>query len=319
MSVMTTATVSAAAMTFYKKKAQSFLRKRLYINKIGTQERIDRNSGQVLSTWRPVNLAAQTTPLTEGVAPSEVSITTTTYTATLLQYGAFVKISDLLEVTGRSSMMDIAAKQLGYNAALTLDALAYAECLNFTAYYAGNKTLATIDSGDIMTLQELRRLSKRFMAKDVNPGDDDLYNFIGHPDQLYDIWQDDKVGGMLDVARRSITNNESEGIWRGEITRVAGFRVLQSSQITTTTLSTTNGDLTAYQAIAAGPDCLLNVDVESMPFTLFVNPASNITIGNELGQVGSVGWKATYVAKQISDASAPRGYVVYSPVSELTA
>src|SRR5690348_18472680 len=115
MAVMTTATVTAAVMTKYKKRAQTFLRKRLYMNKLGTQERIDKYSGQTLSTFRVDNLSANTSALTEGTAPSEVSITTTTYTATLLQYGAFVKISDLLEVTGRSSMMDIASKQLGYN------------------------------------------------------------------------------------------------------------------------------------------------------------------------------------------------------------
>lgn len=312
MANMTTATVSAAVMTKYKKRAQSFLRKRLYINKIGTQERIDKYSGQVLSTWRPVNLAAQTSSLTEGTAPAEVSITTSTYTATLLQYGAFVKISDLLEVTGRSSMMDLAAKQLGYNAALTLDQLAYTEALNFTAHYANNSTSTTITGADVLTAQELRRLAKKFMANDVNPGDDDLYNIIVHPDQLYDLWSDDKVGGALDVARRSITDNQSEAIWRGEISRLHGFRILQSSQISSTTVNS----VTCFRAIAAGPDCMLNVDVESMPFTLFVNPASNINISNPLGQIGSVGWKATYVAKDISDGK--RGFVVYSAVSELT-
>ena len=112
--MMTTGNVSAAAMTFYKKRSQSFLRKKLYVQKLGTQEEIDRYSGQVLSTWRPIPVAAQTTALTEGTAPADIAITTSTYTATLQQWGAYVKISDLLEVTGRSSMMDVATKVLGY-------------------------------------------------------------------------------------------------------------------------------------------------------------------------------------------------------------
>jgi N4-gp56 family major capsid protein len=315
MAVMTTATVSAAVMTKYKKRAQSFLRKRLYMNKLGTMEKIDKNAGQTLSTFRVNNLTAQTSSLTEGTAPSEVSISTTTYTATLLQYGAFVKISDLLEVTGRSSMMDVSSKQLGYNAALTLDALMYNVLVsNAPAHYANNSTSGTFDAACVMTAQELRRLAKKFQAKDVNPGEDDLYNIILHPDCLYDIQVDDKVGGMLDVMRRAVTDNESEAIWKGEMTRLAGFRILQSSQITTTTV----GSVTAYQNIAVGPDAVLNVDVESMPFNLFVNPSSNVSLANPLGQVGSVGWKATYVAQWISETANPRGYLVYSTASEPT-
>lgn len=313
MAVMTTSTVTAAVMTKYKKRAQTFLRKRLYMNKLGTQERIDKFSGQTLSTFRVNNLTANTSSLSEGTAPSEVSITTTTYTATLLQYGAFVKISDLLEVTGRSSMMDVASKQLGYNAALSLDALMYnVITANAFARYANNSNAGNFDASCVLNAQELRRLMRQFMAADVNPGDDDLFNFVGHPDCIYDLNIDDKVGGVLDVARRAITNNESEAIWKGEITRLAGFRILQSSQITTTTV---NG-VSAYQNIALGPDAVLNVDVELMPFHLFVNPASNISLANPMGQVGSVGWKATYVAQWISETAQPRGYLLYTASSE---
>lgn len=313
MAVMTTATVTAAVMTKYKKRAQAFLRKRLYMNKLGTQEQIEKNGGQTLSTFRVNNLSANTSALTEGTAPSEVSISTTTYTATLLQYGAFVKISDLLEVTGRSSMMDIASKQLGYNAALSLDALMYnVITANATVRYANNANAGNFDASCVLNAQELRRLMRQFMSQDVNPGDDDLFNMVAHPDCIYDLQIDDKVGGMLDVMRRAITDGESEGIWKGEMTRLAGFRILQSSQITTTSVNGIN----AYQNIALGPDAVLNVDVETMPFNLFVNPSSNVSISNPLGQVGSVGWKATYVAQWISETAQHRGYVLLAASSE---
>lgn len=311
--MMTTGNVSAAAMTFYKKRSQTFLRKKLYVSKLGTQEEIDRYSGQVLSTWRPIPVAAQTTALTEGSAPADITISTNTYSATLQQYGAFVKISDLLEVTGRSSMMDVATKVLGYNAALTLDTVTLNVILAaWTVLYANNKTAATIDAGDVITAQQIRRLRRIFQAKDVMPGDDDLYNWIMHPDQIYDLDIDDKVGGTLDVMRRAMGGDQSDGIWTGEITRLAGFRILSSSNIP---LTQVNG-VTVYQSLAGGPDALLNVDVESMPFSLFVSPASNVNAANPLGQVGTVGWKATYAASDISDGI--RGFIVESAVSEQT-
>ncbi|MBU6231469.1 N4-gp56 family major capsid protein [Patescibacteria group bacterium] len=312
--MMTTGNVSAAAMTFYKKRSQSFLRKKLYIAKLGTMEQIDKNSGQLLSTWRPVPLAPQTNALTEGTAPADINITTNTYSATLLQYGAYVKISDLLEVTGRSSMMDVASKVLGYNAALTLDTVTYAVVLaNWTQLFANNTTAATMTAGDVMSATQIRRLRKIFQAKDVMPGEDDLYNLILHPDQYYDLDIDDKVGSFLDVARRSGPTGASDAVWVGEMTRFSGFRVLGSSNIQVTQIA--NGT-TVYQAVAGGPDALLNVDLETMPFSLFVSPATNVNAANPLGQVGTVGWKATYTASDISDGV--RGFVVNSAVSEQT-
>lgn len=311
--MMTTANVSAATMTFYKKKSQSFLRKKLYISKLGTMEQIDENSGQVLSTWRPVPVAAQTTALTEGTAPADINITTNTYSATLLQYGAFVKISDLLEVTGRSSMMDVAVKVLGYNAALTIDSVTLGVILPaWTILYANNRTAGTITAGDVITAQQVRRLRKIFQAKDVQPGDDELYNWILHPDQFYDLDIDDKLGGTLDVARRAMQGGQSDAIWVGEMTRFAGFRLLASTNIP---MTQTNG-VTVYQSLAGGPDALLNVDVETMPFKLFVSPATNVNAANPLGQLGTVGWKATYTAMDISDGI--RGFQVQSAVSEQT-
>ncbi len=313
MSVMTTGNVTAAAMTFYKMRSQSFLRKKLYIAKLGTLEQIDRHSGQILSTWRPVPLAPQTAALTEGTAPATTSIPTNTYTAALLQYGAYVQISDLLEVTGRSSMMDVATKVLGYNAALTLDTVTLNVILAaWTNIYANNKTAGTIDAGDVVTAQQIRRIRKIFQAKDVMPGDDDLYTWLMHPDQYYDLDIDDKVGGTLDVERRAMGGGQSDGIWMGELTRLAGFRLLSTSNIPTTVVNGT----TVYQSLAGGPDALLNVDLESMPFSLFVSPATNVNAANPLGQLGTVGWKATYAASDISDGT--RGFIVNSAVSEQT-
>ncbi len=307
MAAMTTATVSAAAMTLYKKRAQTFLRSRLYFNKMGTMETIGRNQGQTLSTFRVDNLAAQTSPIGEGTAPAEVSLTTTTFSALVLQYGAFVKITDLLEVTGRSSIMDIASKQLGYNAALTLDTLTYAEFLaGATAYYAGNTTAGTIGAGNVLTATDLRRLTAKLLASNVNPGEDDLFNTVIHPNVAFDFQSDTQVGGYLDLNRRI----PSENVWKNELGRIAGHRLLQSSQVGTATV---NGVL-CYKNITAGPDSLLNIDVDGLPFNLFVNPANNINISNPLGQIGSVGWKATYVAKFIG-TDGPRAYTTYAPSS----
>ncbi len=307
----TTSNTAAAAQTYYKKTSQGFLRARLYIQQLGTKEQIDRWSGQTISTWRPQPVAAQTNPLTEGTAPADISIATNTYVATLLQYGAYVKITDLLEITGRSSFMDVAARVLGYNAAQTLDVVTQNEMLaTWTQLYANNKTAGNIDAGDTLTAQQIRRLRKIMLFNNVEPGDDGLFKWVLSPDQAYDLFSDDKVGSLLDVRRRA--TNVTESIWKGEMTKFEGFRILASSLIGTTQVNGT----TVYQSLVAGPDALLNVDVESMPWSLFIVSSDQVNQANPLAQIGTVGWKATYTAQDISDGV--RAFVLNSAVSEQT-
>ena len=312
--VMTTSTVSAGPMTYYKRRSQSWRRSRLFLDKIGTREKLDRYSGQTLSTWRPIPAAAQTTALTEGTAPADITIATSTYTTTLQQWGAFVKISDLLEITGRSSMMDVCSKILGYNCAQTIDTVTLNVMLSsWTDIYVNNKTSATINAGDTMTAQQLRRMRKLFAAKNVANDDTNLYNLVLHPDVFYDLSIDDKVGSTLDVARRSVSGGDSQGIWNGEVTRFAGFRIMESANIPYTQ---SQSGVTVYQNVVAGADALLNVDTENMGFQLFAVPASEVNQANPLAQIGTVGWKATYAACDISDGV--MGYIMESAVSEIT-
>lgn len=311
---MTTATVSAGPMTYYKRRSQSWRRSKLFLDKIGTREKLDRYSGQTLSTWRPIPAAAQTTALTEGTAPADITIATSTYSTTLQQWGAFVKISDLLEITGRSSMMDVCAKVLGYNCAQTIDTVTLNVILGaWTTIYANNKTAATLNAGDIITATQIRRMRKLFAAKNVANDDTNLYNWVLHPDQFYDLSTDDKVGSTLDTARRAVSGGDSQTIWNGEVTRFSGFRLMESANIPQ---AQAQGGFPVYQSVVAGADALLNVDTENMGFQLFAVPASEINQANPLAQIGTVGWKATYAACDISDGV--MGYILESPVSEIT-
>ena len=74
--------------------------------------------------------------------------------------------------------------------------------------------------------------------------------------------------------------------------------------------------VTVYQNVVAGADALLNVDTENMGFQLFAVPASEVNQANPLAQIGTVGWKATYAACDISDGV--MGYIMESAVSEIT-
>lgn len=317
--VTDTSNFSAATQTYYRKQAFDFARKNLYFQRSGMQENIPDNGGQTISVYRVDNMAAATTPISEGVVPSDVNLTSTTYSALILQYGNWGKYSDLVDVTGRTPFQDAVVPQFGYNAALSLDTVTYSAYKSGAlAVYAGGKDAGTFNSDSVFSAKEVRRLGKRFKANAVPgiPQMDNLWLLFIHPDCEFDFQTDDKMGSLLDLQKRE---PENENKWKGVNGVYAGFAIFQTSLIDTTSLTGDgNGPYTAYRNIAVGYGALLNVGLKGMPFQLYRNPTTNVTLSNPMAQLGSIAWKAAYVAKYIGD-DVNRALLVYAVATEPTA
>ncbi len=304
----TVSSFSAAAQTLYKKKALDFLRKNLYFHQSGLMEKFGKNQGQTISVYRIDNAAAATSALGEGTAPAAVQLTSTLFSAVLAQYGNWCGVTDMLEVTGRSNIMEQFSRQLGYNGALSIDTLTYNEYLSgATNFYANGTNSGTFQANSFFTSKDLRRLSKLFRATNVPTFDDGFYSAYLHPDCEFDITTDNLFGSVTDLQKR----DANDAKWKNVAGTYGGFRVYTTSLVTTTTINT----VTAYQNIAVGYGALMNVDADGLPFNLFINPSSNVTISNPLAQLGSIGWKATYVAKYIG-TDGPRAYIANATASE---
>lgn len=322
---------SNAAQILYKKKALDFLRKELRFAKACVAGKMDSNSGKTVNYYRVDNLTATTDNLDtadlgagsylgngntgEGNYPVEDNITATYIEATLGVYGKWVKATDILEITERSDTMEQFSRQLGYNGGLSLDTVAYNSWLSgATAHYADNKDAGTFAADSVVTSKELRRLAKKFRKNSVRPNDDGFFHLFLHPDCEFDIITDDNFGSVMDIQKR---NSEGDKNLEGGLVGVyGGFKVFTTPLITTTT-SNTNGQ-TAYQNIATGYGAMLSMEYSKMPFNLFVNPSSNVNIANPLGRIGSIGWKASFVAKYIG-SDGPRAYKLLATASEPTA
>jgi N4-gp56 family major capsid protein len=305
--------VSPATMTLYRKKSFDFLKKDLRFMQLGMNESIGRNAGQTISTWRVDNLAVAKSALGEGSLPTGATATGKTYTATLQQFGNYLIVTDWIDATGRSPILDTLSKQVGYNAGLSLDSVNYDEWIaSATAHYAGNYNVGNFAADAYFTSKELRRLAKKFRAKDVRPNDDGFFHTILHPDCEFDILTDDLAGGVLDIRKRASEGDDN--LWKGVVAVYGGHKVWTSSLVDTATV---NGQ-TAYRNISTGYGAMLNVKLDSMPYQMYINPTGNISYANPIGQLGTIGWKAAYVADYIG-YDGPRAYVAYSTASEPTA
>jgi N4-gp56 family major capsid protein len=93
---------------------------------LGLKRQIPRRGGNSIE-YRMLNRpSAATTALVEGTPPTETQTTWISVTATVAQYGAFTKVSDLAQRQSIDEVMDEHTKMFGEHAGDTIDRIARA-------------------------------------------------------------------------------------------------------------------------------------------------------------------------------------------------
>jgi N4-gp56 family major capsid protein len=89
--------------------------------RFGQVRPIQTRSGNQIKFRRYEALAAATTPLVEGVTPSGNQITTTDVTATLAQYGDYIPVTDMVDLTNQDAVLTEVGMVLGEQAGFSID------------------------------------------------------------------------------------------------------------------------------------------------------------------------------------------------------
>jgi N4-gp56 family major capsid protein len=89
--------------------------------RFGQVRPIKTRSGNQIKFRRYEALPAATTPLVEGVTPSGSQITTTDVTATLGQYGDYINVTDMVDLTNQDAVLTEVGMVLGEQAGLSVD------------------------------------------------------------------------------------------------------------------------------------------------------------------------------------------------------
>jgi N4-gp56 family major capsid protein len=89
--------------------------------RFGQVRPIQTRSGNQIKFRRYESLSAATTPLVEGVTPSGSQITTTDVTATLSQFGDYVNVTDMVDLTNQDAVLTEVGMVLGEQAGVTVD------------------------------------------------------------------------------------------------------------------------------------------------------------------------------------------------------
>lgn len=288
-----------AVQTYYQKRALDRLVANFFFYHLGMKVNIPKNSGKIAQFYRFDNLNTSTmlTGLTEASVPTAVQITANTSTVTLVQYGAYSKLSDLLVLTHRTDIMnqatDIMATALSETVDTVIRNMVYTALSAQTTNVYGQdlaKTSASITTADTMAASTLKRIVREMKKNKCRPyKDTDAFIGVFSPSQVYDL-KGSSAGEYMEVAKYA----QPGKVWEGEVGKMFGVRVLETTQISTAASTQITSSVTADIGLVFSEGSFVVTGVDGGAPQLIVKQPGSAGAADPLNQFGSVGFKITF-------------------------
>ena len=162
--------LSPSMQTYYDKKLIKDMKPKLVHCNYGQKRPIPRNAGKTVKFRKYTPFEAATTPLTEGVTPDGHAITQTEISATVAQYGDYVRVTDLLDMTAVDPVISDSVELNADQAALTLDTVVReVMCAGTNVMYANGTSRADVAAGNILTTTLIRKAVRTLKKAKARP------------------------------------------------------------------------------------------------------------------------------------------------------
>lgn len=191
---------------------------------------IPKNGGKIVEFRKYSPLPKLLSVLQEGVTPDGQSMTVTTITSEVRQYGGYVTLSDILMLTAIDNNLVQATKLLGNQAGATLDTITR-EVMNggTNVIYSGGVTSRaslvggsdTAASNCYLTVDDIKKAVRALKTQNADKIGDSFVGII-HPDVAYDLTNDPKWEKVKDY--------DPKDWYEGEIGRIAGVRFVETTE-----------------------------------------------------------------------------------------
>ena len=195
---LSTASTTALNKTYYDRKLLETAQTKLVHARYGQKRNIPANNGKVVEFRRYNLFSVNTTSLvlTEGVKPTGQALSQTTVSATIVQYGAYVEISDLLSLTAIDQVIRDATILLAEQIGICMDWVTRDAMLAGASFqYAGGRSgTHAITAADKMSLVEVRkayRTMRNMKARMFSGEGGDHFVCLITPSQRYDLQSDE--------------------------------------------------------------------------------------------------------------------------------
>lgn len=288
MAATTATTLAADLQTYFSKRLLDINAKDQALQTAAYKENIPSNSSKTISFTQYSRLAVPGAVLTEGTTPSDTTVSNTAITAVVDQWGAFVTLTDVAELTVKHPVVQELEMLLGEQANETIETQINTVLVaGTTVQYAGAvANRAALGAGNVLSTTELRKALKTLRVNGARPIDGNFVLFVD-PSAEMDLMADTdfKTAVQYDQGRKDLYAGQVIGRWMG-------IEVRRSNVIPTIASTTTvhTSYLVGRNAYAMTSLQNLEVYVES--------PGGN---ADPLHQRRTIGWKTAFKAARLNE------------------
>ncbi len=223
--------LSAEMKTYYEKRLLDSAEPNLVHDQFGTKYPIPKNGGKTIEFRKYSALGKALTPLTEGVTPAGNKLNVDTILATVDQYGDWIQISDILDLTAIDRNVEQATRLLGAQAGRTLDTITREVLMGGTnvQFAPSAAALATpikrrVDlKGDcLLTIDAVLKAVAELRAMNAPTINGDYVGII-HPYVAADLMRSEKWQDWHKYTT-------AEDMYNGEIGKIGGVRFVETTE-----------------------------------------------------------------------------------------
>jgi N4-gp56 family major capsid protein len=318
---MTTTTLSQVApgvQAFYDRNLLERAQPAEIHGRFGQKRPIAQRNGNQIKFRRYSQLAAASTPLTEGVTPSGSALSVTDLTATLAQYGDYITLSDMVSMTNQDPVVTEATDVLGDQAGTTIDQVRRDVMVAGTnvAYSSGDANRAAVAhkllQADLdKAIRFLKNQNAKFVKAGLMPSDKvgtgsvrSAYIALVHPDTEYDL---ESITGYRAVS----DYGSQEGVLEDEIGAYKNIRFISSTNCKifsgagasgTTTYKNNGSNYDVYATLILAANAYGVCPLSGQAMQTYVKALGSAGTADPLEQRSTVGWKATTTTKILNDS-----------------
>lgn len=297
----TTTSIAADLQTYMAKQLLGHAKYQTVLDQFGHREDIPAGNSKTIQFVQYADLAIVTNPLTEGQAPAGSALSNTAITATVDQLGDFVTITDLAGLTPKHPTMKEAYRNLGTQAARSLDRQIFSTVSAGTVvrYANGRSTRNTLVAGDKITWADVRKEVSRLRTAGAHEftevatrkestgeiekkAGDGNFVLVVDPAVEQDFMDDPSFNA---AAVQQAAKDKSSELYTGTIVKFAGVTVVRSNNIPTVTNS---GSVVCHISLLFGMNAYANTDLQKLK-TYKQGPGG---VTDPLEQIMTIGWKA---------------------------
>lgn len=275
---------------YYDRQFLDRLELELKFDQLCEKKKMPKASGNNVTWTRYDNLSANTSALTPGVIPSAINMAASQISATPLQYGDFITLSDAIELKSIDPVIESAQELLAYRAALSIDTLIRnALHGNVTTQYA-SAAVSEAAVTAVVSAADLRKAVKTLKTVGTKPMSSDFHGLF-HTASIYDLMSETAVGGFLDTTKYT----DKQPILKGEVGKLWQVKLMESPNVQT---GTNGSAAVTYRNYIVGKGAIGMVDLAgNLNVKTFRKPLGSAGAADPIDQISTVGHKFWMVTK----------------------